>query len=164
MGRNALEAGAPPTERRGGEMRAVIEEFGRVLDSFGSQIDASVKDADRECAAIGLAFQELGSAKRDLDTLECPQPARTLLRQHAARIGASLDAAVTAMQYQDRLTQRVGHIRVGLHRLQTLLRDGVDRSTEQWLELLRHVEEANQVEQERLAAAQSAAHGSAELF
>ncbi len=164
MAREAITAGTTQGELRIGEMRAVIEEFARVLDAFGSELDASVKDADRECAAIGRAFDELGAAKRELDAMECPQPLRGLLQQHSARIGNSLDAAVTAMQYQDRLTQRVGHIRVGLHRLQTLLRDGTDRGAGQWLELLRHVEESNQSEQARLTAAECAANGSVELF
>ncbi len=161
---DAQAASAPPSMRRIGEMRAVIEEFGRVLDSFGSQLDAAVTDADRECAAIGAAFHQLGAAKSALDAMECPEPARTLLRRHSSNLGAALDAAVTALQYQDRLTQRVGHIRVGLHRLQTSLRDGADRTTGQWLALLRHVEEEIHAEQARLAAAQCAAHDSAELF
>ncbi len=171
-GRNGMgsDAQAPtavpavPAERRLGELRAVIEEFGRVLDSFGSQLDAAVTDADRECAGIGVAFNELGAAKRGLDAIDCPEPARTLMRRHSSDLGAALDAAVTAMQYQDRLTQRVGHIRVGLHRLQTSLRDGIDRNTGQWLSLLRHVEAENQAEQERLAAAENACNGRVELF
>jgi len=148
----------------GMEFRAVIEEFGRVLDIFGAQLDASVKEADRECVAVGAAFDTLAAATRRLGQIDCPQPALAAVRNNAAVIGESLDAAVIALQYQDRLAQRVGHIRVGLNQLQRMLRDGVPRSCEQSIELLRDVERAHQAEQERLVAAEIAANGSAELF
>jgi hypothetical protein len=149
---------------RGSELRAVIEEFGRVLDILGAQLSASVQEAEQECAAVGKAFRELATAKSRIDEIDCDPPACEVLRENSAQIGASLDAAVVGLQYHDRLAQRVGHIRAGLNHLQQVLRDGSERSHADWLELLRDVEEAHRQEQLRLMAAEIASNGSAELF
>ncbi|MDE2303977.1 MAG: hypothetical protein KGL34_00310 [Gammaproteobacteria bacterium] len=146
------------------QVRAVIEEFGRILEVFGAQLDLSVREADRECVAVGAAFHEIAAARQTLQQIGADEPATAAIRETASAIGRALNEAVTGLQYQDRLTQRVGHIRVALHRLQGLLRDGVERSTSQWLGILGQVEESNQAEQHRLLTREAIAHGSVELF
>jgi hypothetical protein len=150
----------------GTNIRAVVEEFGRVLDTFGQQLAASLQESERQYLAVGDAFHELATAKRGIEAVICLEPQQTILKRGCERIGQSLDAAVVALQYHDRLAQRVGHIRAGLDHLQTVLRDGHERSFDAWLELLREVERVQTLEQWRLAAAVSADRlgDGAELF
>jgi hypothetical protein len=143
------------SNENGADIRAVVEEFGRLLDTFGQQLAASLQESDREYLALGDAFQELATAKSGIEAIICLEPHQTLLKRGCMRIGESLDAAVVALQYHDRLAQRVGHIRLGLDQLQTVLRDGTERSYDSWLTLLKSVEEKQMLEQRRLAAAAS---------
>ena len=160
---------------KGEGLRAVIDEFGRLLHVFSGQVAASLLEADREYAAVGAAFHQLAAAKIQIGAVDCAEPHKSLLGRECGRIGESLHAAVVALQYHDRLAQRLGHIRAGLDHLQTLLCDGTERSNAEWLKLLQNVERAHHVEQQRLldsgnaaystdAAAESASKGTAELF
>ncbi len=132
------------------DMWAVIDEFGRLLDIFGGQLDYSLQGADREYMVVGEAFDRLAAAKAAIGAVDCPEPGKSTLQREAGRIGDSLHAAVMGLQYHDRLSQRLGHIRAGLDRLKRVLRDGKERSSTEWLQLLQAVEQAHQVEQQRL--------------
>ncbi len=160
---------SPGTERRpelarGTGLRAVIEEFRRVLDKLGAQLEASVEEADAECTAVGGAFRDIAAANQRIRATLMEPALHAVIAPDCTRIDASLSVAVVALQYQDRLAQRVGHIRAGLHHLQDLLRDGTERTYEEWLELLREVENSHEAEQRRLQAVEAASHSSAELF
>jgi hypothetical protein len=137
------------------DIKAVVEEFGRLLDTFGQQLAVSIEESNREYLAVGDAFQELAAAKKRINGIVCQEPDQTVLKSGCERIGESLDAAVVALQFHDRLAQRVGHIRAGLDQLQAVLRDGRERSYDVWLILLRNVEQAQAKEQRRLAAGAS---------
>jgi hypothetical protein len=143
-------AGSSPEVPKTTDLRSVIVEFGRLLDILSAQLGTSLKEADRECVAVGQSFDKLASAKGRIDSITCNEPQQTAIRESCRVIGDSLGAAVVALQYHDRLAQRVGHIRAGLDRLHGLLLDGAPRSNDEWLELLRNVEHANRVEQQRL--------------
>jgi hypothetical protein len=138
---------------RGGssDVRSVIAEFGRLLEIFSAQLAESLREADRECTAVGESFHDLASAKTRIEQIECPPAARAALDRECAGIAGSLGAAVTALQYHDRLTQRIGHIRVGLNHLQKLLIETIPRSDEEWLELLQNVDRTYHLEWHRLA-------------
>jgi hypothetical protein len=158
----------------GEDLRAVIDEFGRLLAIFGSQLADSLQEADREYVVVGDAFHEIAAAKTAIAAVDCPQPQKAQLQHETRRIEDSLHAAIVALQYHDRLAQRLGHIRTGLDHLKTLLRDGKDRSNAEWLQLLQNVERAHHVEQQRLigidsgadsaGASAPAAKGTVELF
>lgn len=150
--------------RPSGDLATVTEELGRLLAVLGAQLVESVEAAGHECAALGTAFDELGAASRRIEAIAAGSSDGDALRAHCARINGALGAAVVAMQYQDRLAQRIGHIRNGLDELQKLLRDGRGRTCADWLSLLRAVEHDHEAEQARLAAVGAALHGSAELF
>jgi Zn finger protein HypA/HybF involved in hydrogenase expression len=145
---DATAAAAPKAT----ELRDVIMEFGRLLDILSEQLGAALHEADRECIAVGQAFGTLASAKGRIHGLTCDEPEHTVIQESCRLIGDSLGDAVVGLQYHDRLAQRVGHIRAGLDRLHHLLLDGSARSHDEWLELLRSVEHANRVEQQRLMA------------
>jgi hypothetical protein len=148
----------------GAGLHAVIEEFARLLDIFSGQLAESLQEADRECMAVGESFHALEAARSRIAAIECPEPGREVLRDGCTQIGESLAGAVVALQYHDRLAQRVGHIRVGLNHLQGLLRHQSIASGEEWLKLLRNVELSYHHEWSRLArpAPPSAAAGGAE--
>jgi hypothetical protein len=157
-----------------GELRVVIGEFGRHLDMLAEQLGASLSEADRDCMSVGESFHDLADAKNKIADVDCDEPVRTVLKHSCDQIGNSLHAAVVALQYHDRLAQRLALIRTGLNRLQELLHDPTVRPYNDWLESLRHVEALNRIEQRRLgpeaqlgqsSAAKSAAAGDAvELF
>jgi hypothetical protein len=132
------------------ELKEVIVEFGRHLDMLAEQLSASLLEANRECVSVGESFHELAAAKCTIDEISCVEPGRTVLRNSCKQIGDSLHAAVVALQYQDRLAQRLSLVRSGLVRLQTLLHDRSPRSYDEWLQSLRDVERVNRVEQRRL--------------
>jgi hypothetical protein len=132
------------------QLREVILEFGRHLDILAEQLGASVMEADRDCVSVGDSFHEMASARTTLESIDCGDPVRSILRDSCLQIGESLQTAVVALQYHDRLSQRLGLVRVGLTRLQTLLHDSSPRSYDDWLASLRDVEQINRMEQQRL--------------
>ena len=136
---------------KGPQLREVITEFGRHLDMLAEQLGASLSEADRDCVSVGESFHELAAAKSTLDGIGCPEPERSLLRGAAKQMGESLYAAIIALQYHDRLAQRLVIIRAGLDRLQTLLHDDSPRTHQEWLHSLRQVEQLNCTERQRLA-------------
>jgi hypothetical protein len=154
-------------------LRDVITEFGRHLDILAEQLTASMTEADRDCVSVGESFHELSAARATIQSVECPEPARRVIDDSCRRIGESLHDAVVALQYHDRLAQRLGLVRAGLVRLQTLLHESGPRSYESWLASLREVEQINRTERLRLgpvpgqdepSASAEASHSSVELF
>ena len=141
---------AADDEPKSTQLREVIVEFGRHLDILAEQLGASVMEADRDCVSVGDSFHEMASARATLESIECGEPVRSILRDSCLQIGESLQTAVVALQYHDRLSQRLGLVRVGLTRLQTLLHDSSPRSYDDWLASLRDVEQINRLEQQRL--------------
>jgi len=134
------------------ELRDVVEEFGRLLAIFEAQLGAAVVEADRECMAVGEAFHGLASARDDMAAGVRDSDCADVVLAGCERIGLNLTAAVIALQYHDRLAQRVEHIRMGLQRLQTHLRDDETRSHEEWMRTLKQVEHRYYLEQKRLEA------------
>jgi hypothetical protein len=143
---------APAAAEQNPDLRAVVEEFGRLLAIFEAQLGAAVSEADRECMAVGEAFHGLSSAKDDITGSLGAQDSQQRILAACERIGSSLTAAVMALQYHDRLSQRVEHIRMGLHRLQTHLRDDAGQTHEDWMGMLKRVEHRYYLEQKRLEA------------
>jgi hypothetical protein len=145
-----LDEIATPSAPENGELRVVIGEFGRHLDMLAEQLGSSLSEADRECVSVGESFHDLAEAKNTIADVNCDEPVRTVLKHSCEQIGNSLHAAVVALQYHDRLSQRLALIRTGLNRLQELLHDPTVRPYNDWLESLRHVEHLNRIEQRRL--------------
>ena len=157
------------TDAGSAALRDVVEEFGRLLAIFEAQLGAAIVEADRECMAVGAAFHGLAAARDEISASVAGGDCATLVRRGCERIGASLTAATVALQYHDRLTQWVAHIRSGLQRLQIYLRDDSNRSHEQWLHTLKQVEHRYYLEQRRLkvltqASNQMGIDSIAELF
>lgn len=163
-GSTQTAAVVPPAAAQDPPLQAVIEEFGRILDMLRAQLEDSVAEAGRECAALGASFARLANANGEIERIATREHRAELLA-HCDDIRGSVESVVVGLQYQDRLAQRLGHIRGGLDRLQNSLRDNQARSSSEWLRLLGEVEELQQREQARLACAQATGpRGSVELF
>ncbi len=147
--------------RKEATMRGVIDEFGRLLEIFSAQLAESLHEADRDCTAVGDSFHDLAEARGNIERVPCPEPQASTLRGQCAHIDDSIRAAVVALQYHDRLAQRVGHIRVGLNHLQKLLAHQDQRTSEEWLELLQNVDRTYHLEWHRLAHTPPAQQGAA---
>jgi len=158
-----MSSGAAVTGAGAG-LRQVIDEFARLLAVLSEQLADSLHESSRDCVAVGRSFHRLAAASEQIDAIAAQHAGMEGLREPCAEIGASLATAVVALQYHDRLAQRVSHIRRGLEHLQALLRDRSERSYEDWLSLLREVERAQEVEQRRLMAAELEERSTAELF
>lgn len=143
-------------------MRGVIDEFGRLLEIFSAQLAESLQEADRDCNVVGDSFHNLAEARFNIARIACPEPQASILRTQGAQIDDSIAAAVVALQYHDRLTQRIGHIRVGLNHLQQLLRHQAQRTSEEWLELLQNVDRTYHLEWHRLEHTAPAQAGGAD--
>jgi hypothetical protein len=146
---------------QGSDVRSVIAEFGRLLEIFSAQLAESLQEADRECTAVGESFHDLAAAKARIEQVACPPAARAALARECAAIDGSLGTAVVALQYHDRLNQRIGHIRAGLNHLQMLLREPAARSDEEWLALLQNADRTYHLEWHRLARAVPSAEDAA---
>jgi len=159
---------------KGAQLREVIVEFGRHLDMLAEQLNGALTEADRECHSVGESFHDMATAKNIIAGISCAEPERSALRNSCKQIGDSLHAAVVALQYHDRLTQRLALVRTALNRLQTLLHDRSASSYDEWLQALRDVEQVNRTEQQRLGRAahgqtggaqrSAVSHSSVELF
>jgi len=147
-----------------GDLRAVVAELGQLLETLGEQLAATVQEAERECRGIGVAFRRVAAANRRNAAIPLKGKAAERLQDNCRQIDAAVDDAIVAMQYQDLLAQRIFHIRAGLDQIQQHLRDGAERSHEEWLELLRRVERLHRHEQQRLRRAQPLVESTVELF
>jgi hypothetical protein len=140
----------PPQAGQDTMLREVILEFGRHLDMLAEQLGASLSEADRDAKSVGDSFHDLSAAKAAIEAVVCPEPGRQVLQDSCGKIGRSLHTAVVALQYHDRLAQRLGLVRGGLDRLQALLHEPAPRSYDTWLQSLRDVEQMNRTDQKRL--------------
>lgn len=148
-----IDGGPPAVEKRdpeGAQLREVIIEFGRHLDMLAEQLGGALSEADRECHCVGASFHEMALAKKTIEGIDCAEPEGSVLRDSCKQIGESLHTAVVALQYHDRLSQRLALIRAALTRLQMLLHDRSPGSYDDWLHALRDVERVSRTEQQRL--------------
>jgi hypothetical protein len=156
------------------ELGDVFVEFARHLDILADQLGASLTEADHEFLSVGEAFHELAAVRRTIEAIPCAEPQHTVLLDVSTRMGVALREAVTGLQYHDLLAQRVGLVRVGLERLQTLLHQHPARNLDDWLAALREAERVNRAERLRLgpepdhlpdgSPTRTEAQGSVELF
>jgi len=134
------------------------------LDLAAAQIEAALREADPDVARIVAAVSAIAPA------------------DHAASGAERGDDAVIAMQYHDRLTQRLLHVRDGLTLLAATLAEHASDTDQAWSAHREHVRERCSMEAERrmfdlvasgappervfeaLAASSASAPGEIELF
>lgn len=108
-----------------GESRvdSLAEEMRRFLELGAVQLDAAVKEADERVSALASAVSGLSTDARMIEKLAGEvlsgdarqiEHARSLIGESAARLSVHAQAAITALQFYDKLVQRLSHVRDGL--------------------------------------------------
>jgi hypothetical protein len=87
------------------------------------QLDAAVKEADERVSALASAVSGLSTDARMIEKLagevlsgdaQQIEHARSQIGEAAGRLSAHAQAAITALQFYDKLVQRLSHVRDGL--------------------------------------------------
>jgi hypothetical protein len=147
-----------------GRIDAVIREFARLLDVLGGQLTDATREAGSECASLGDVLGRVAAAASQIESSARGTTLESVVRAPCADVTAALHTAVVTLQYEDRLAQRIGHIRAGLTDLHGLLRDYPLRSHEVWMGLLQDVDLIQALRQQQLSVAPPDHHDNAELF
>jgi len=101
----------------------VVGELRRFLELGAAQLDAAMRESDARvdklAAAVGGVAADaraLEQAVRTLDSQDASavQYARARIRELTQALSAHADATVTALQFYDKLVQRLTHVREGL--------------------------------------------------
>ncbi len=112
------------------------QQLALMLDLFSAQMDAAVQEADEAVEVLTRAFDGLLKCNPDAQTNE--------------ELGRHARDAVMAMQFYDRLSQRLGHVRYSLSTLALFMCDPL-RSTQAvaWDRLRNTVRKLYSSEEER---------------
>lgn len=101
----------------------VVRELRRFLELGAAQLDAAMRESDARVEKLASAVSAVAADARALElagrTLESPdaqtvQYARQRIRELSQALSAHADATVTALQFYDKLIQRLTHVREGL--------------------------------------------------
>ena len=101
----------------------VVGELRRFLELGAAQLDAAMRESDARVEKLGAAVsgvaadaRALDQAVRTLDSQDASavQYARARIRELTQALSAHADATVTALQFYDKLVQRLTHVREGL--------------------------------------------------
>ncbi len=101
----------------------VIAELRRFLELGAAQLDAAVRESDARvdklAAAVGSVATDaraLQQAARALDSKDpiAAKQARERVGELGVALGAHAEATITALQFYDKLIQRLTHVREGL--------------------------------------------------
>jgi hypothetical protein len=102
---------------------AIAEELRRFLELGAAQLDAAVRESDARVDKLASAVTAVATDARELkeqtlalESADAAQVerARTRIRQLAEALAAHVQATITALQFYDKLTQRLAHVRDGL--------------------------------------------------
>ena len=115
---SALEAKAAPAASAD-----VIAELRRFLELGAAQLDAAMRESDARVDKLASAVsavvsdaRALTQAAHALDSQDAAavQHARQRIGELSAGLSAHADATITALQFYDKLIQRLTHVREGL--------------------------------------------------
>jgi len=134
------------------------QETALLLDLCEAQMDAAMRDSDRSVDALVNAFTELTQASAAISGLSRQMSAAGVatpvageeLAQRCDAIGRQINEVVVAMQFYDKLSQRMGHVR---HSLTTLAMFVCNRPQRQdrdhWVKLLASLRRLYRTAEER---------------
>lgn len=134
------------------------QETALLLDLCEAQMDAAMRDSDRSVDSLVNAFTELTQASTAISELSRQISAAGVatpvageeLAQRCDAIGRQINEVVVAMQFYDKLSQRMGHVR---HSLTTLAMFVCNRPQTQnrdhWVKLLASLRRLYRTAEER---------------
>lgn len=100
----------------------VAAQLRRFLELGAAQLDAAVRESDSRVEKLAEAISDMASDARALElevaALEGPEQraaqARARIRTLSEALGAHAQSAIIALQFYDKLVQRLTHVREGL--------------------------------------------------
>ncbi len=107
----------------GASVDTLAQEMRRFLELGAVQLDAAIKEADGRVSGLASAVGELSTDARMIEQLAGEllsgestriKHARGQIGELAGRLSAQAQAAITALQFYDKLVQRLTHVRDGL--------------------------------------------------
>jgi transposase InsO family protein len=138
--------------------RKAERELVTILGLAASQLEVSVRDTEQPVATLGRAIAALGAAAEVLDgSLQqlpdggpCADARRLLVAQRDA-LRRRADEAAIALQFHDRLVQRLTHVRDSLAALGDFVDARAHRgNAADWEALRRRIRDQYSMEQERV--------------
>lgn len=103
--------------------RSAVAAVRRLLDLFSDRLHDSLAESERGCVTACEAFANAGLASAGISRNLADAALPGAIAEEAMAMRESLSAATVALQFHDRLTQQVDHVRSGLNDLSRLLGD-----------------------------------------
>jgi hypothetical protein len=143
----------------GEAVSGVAAELRRFLELGAAQLDAAIRESDTRvdqlaCAitAVAADARELEGQLRELDSTDpaVVQQARARITRLADALGAHVQASITALQFYDKLIQRLTHVREGLAIPSDSTASAVSAASADWSALLEQVRARYSMVEERV--------------
>jgi hypothetical protein len=138
--------------RFAGELRRFLELGAAQLDAAIRESDARVDKLASAVAAVATDAHELETQVKALDAAHPPQvqQARERIKQLAVQLDADVQAAVTSLQFYDKLIQRLTHVRDGLAIPSDSTAGALDPARSDWNSMLEQVRSRYSMVEERV--------------
>lgn len=156
----STQGGEPAGAAAGPEvpMRSdIASELRRFLELGAAQVDAALRESNARVEKLASAVSSIAADARALDREVRALDPTEETRARRARIGeligslnAHVQASITALQFYDKLVQRLTHVREGLAIPADTAQRNANVSATQWQGLLRQVRERYSTVEERV--------------
>ena len=127
-------------------------QIAHMLELCEAQMESALSEADCAVDTLVRAFSDVAESARALSALAQDRPgeAGAELNRQIAAVSAHMSSAVVALQFYDKLTQRLGHVRHSLSTLALFVCDGNQaRERDQWRRLFSTLRRLYRTEEER---------------
>ncbi|HEX4024595.1 MAG TPA: hypothetical protein VHX52_07825 [Steroidobacteraceae bacterium] len=137
----------------------IAAELRRFLELGAAQLDAAIRDSDARVDQLADAITSVATDARELQAqlqvLDSPdaaavQQARTRITRLSDMLGAHVQATITALQFYDKLIQRLTHVREGLAIPSDSAAGAVNLGSSDWNALLEQVRSRYSMVEERV--------------
>ncbi|MGH8206655.1 MAG: hypothetical protein ACRETK_07750 [Steroidobacteraceae bacterium] len=137
----------------------IAAQLRRFLELGAAQLDAAIRESDARVDQLATAITAVATDARELESqvqaLDSPDPAA--VKQARARIsrltdalGAHVHTTITALQFYDKLIQRLTHVREGLAIPSDTAAAAVSLAAADWSALLEQVRSRYSMVEERV--------------
>jgi hypothetical protein len=110
-------------------------EIHSLLELGIAQLDGAVKEADGRVDRLAHSLVDLRRGLDEITQLLAQHASPTVLAARIEAMNENVNAAVVAMQFYDKLTQRLAHVREGLHMPRAHINATVTPHSDHWVDL-----------------------------
>jgi len=137
----------------------IAAELRRFLELGAAQLDAAIRESDARVDQLACAITSVATDARDLEAqvqlLDSPEPAavtqaRARITRLTGALGAHVQATITALQFYDKLIQRLTHVREGLAIPSDSTAGDANLAASDWSALLEQVRSRYSMVEERV--------------